>query len=222
MGCHRPRAQRGKPCSAVLGALLISPPFGGLRSDQCSSPRIFPTNRKSLACQEIPPCRVVWLSALRHLHCTGTPDGGPTDQLCVRAVRAQDSCASCAGHRHFCARTHTRELLQSSQLPPSPSVLPPTTILDFANRSNRKWRTGATEKINDESKWFLLYWMHKPHENPGSVFGSGTQEAPNLTQALAREPPLSPSCARTPHKNSSLSSTSSLHSPALRMLLPVP
>jgi hypothetical protein len=40
-----------------------------------------------------------------------TPDGGPdgpTDQLCVRAVLAQGSCAYCAGHRHFCARTHTR------------------------------------------------------------------------------------------------------------------
>ncbi len=37
-----------------------------------------------------------------------TLDVGLTDQLCVRAVRAQGSCASCAGHRHFCASTHTR------------------------------------------------------------------------------------------------------------------
>jgi hypothetical protein len=42
-----------------------------------------------------------------HFHCTDTPDGGPTDQLCLRPVSAQGSCASCPGHRPFCARTLT-------------------------------------------------------------------------------------------------------------------
>ena len=30
------------------------------------------------------------------------------NQLCVGAEQAKGSCASCAGHRHFCARTHNR------------------------------------------------------------------------------------------------------------------
>ena len=37
---------------------------------------------------EAPPCSDARVSASGHLHCTGTPDGGPTDQLCLRAVRA--------------------------------------------------------------------------------------------------------------------------------------
>ena len=83
-----------------------------------------------------------------------TPDGGPdgpTDQLCVRAVLAQGSCAYCAGHRHFCARTHTRvrfvlllflqkqnlsrERLPSRELPLPPaerSPVPPATGVEMA------------------------------------------------------------------------------------------
>ena len=62
---------------------------------------------KPLACHEAPPCSDAQVSASGHFHCTDTPDGGPTDQLCLRPVSAQGSCASCPGHRPFCARTLT-------------------------------------------------------------------------------------------------------------------
>jgi len=39
-------------------------------------------------CHEAPPCSDARVSASGDLHCTDTPDGGPTDQLCLRAVRA--------------------------------------------------------------------------------------------------------------------------------------
>ena len=39
-------------------------------------------------CHEAPPCSDARVSDNGHLHCTDTPDGGPTDQLCLRAVRA--------------------------------------------------------------------------------------------------------------------------------------
>ena len=42
-----------------------------------------------------------------HLRPT-TSDGRLTDQLCVPTVCAEGSCASSAGHRHFCTSTHTR------------------------------------------------------------------------------------------------------------------
>ena len=58
-------------------------------------------------CHEAPPCSDARVSASGDLHCTDTPDGGPTDQLCLRTVRAQGSCASCPGHRPFCTRTLT-------------------------------------------------------------------------------------------------------------------
>ena len=50
------------------------------------------------------------------------------DQLCVRAVRAQGNCASCAGHRPFCARTHTRvpgAFTVEGAPPPPPASRPP-------------------------------------------------------------------------------------------------
>ena len=62
---------------------------------------------KPLACHDAPPCSDAQVSASGHFHCTDTPDGGPTDQLCLRPVSAQGSCASCPGHRPFCARTLT-------------------------------------------------------------------------------------------------------------------
>ena len=65
----------------------------------------------------------------------------------------------------------------------------------------------------------LLYYnsctykfSHKPHEK--LLSGVGVQEAAN--------PKVAPSPARVTRTRTDLSSTSSLHSPALRMLLPVP
>ena len=108
----------------------------------------------------------------------------PSDIFTAQALRTADPqiscvCAQCArrtaalvapatgtsAHAHTPGSFYSRV---SSRLLP-PCFLPSHHNFRFANRSNRKWRTGATEKINDESKWFLLYWMHKPHENPGSA-----------------------------------------------------
>ena len=113
---------------------------------------------------------VARVSASGHLHCTSTPDGGPADQLCVRAVREQGSCASCAGHRPFCARTHTRvpgAFTVEGAPPPPPASRPPPEWKCFFMEN---FPTVLTDRVRPlaknlgtRSSWGGLWGVHEQY-----------------------------------------------------------
>jgi hypothetical protein len=102
---------------------------------------------ESLACQEVPPCRVARLSARRHLHCTDSGRRTHRSAVCARSVRVGQ--LRKLRWTQALLRTHTQPGPGSVFLRGSSRRLPPSVL---PSRPPPEW------------KWLLIWKICQPFQ----------------------------------------------------------